>query len=236
MTAKITKNPMHLTESLEDYLEAIAELIAVEGHAHTKEIAEKLKVKMPSVTGAIRQLKNLGYINYSSHCPVTLTPVGREIAEDVIHRHQVLNVFFGEVLGLPADKASDAACHIEHIVDANAIRRFVIFSEAIVHRDDAKNLRTYLSEAISFLESPETASLAVLTEFDVGKVVAIQRFGRNIGQADLSMLSLGDTVTIDGFSLDKTSIRLNREGTILEIPIHVAENIWVAPVADVNKA
>ena len=135
-----------------------------------------------------------------------------------------------------ADKASDAACQIEHIVDANAIRRFVIFSEAIVHRDDAKNLRTYLSEAISFLESPETASLAVLTEFDVGKVVAIQRFGRNIGQADLSMLSLGDTVTIDGFSLDKTSIRLNREGAILEIPIHVAENIWVAPVADVNKA
>ncbi|MBP5586310.1 MAG: hypothetical protein J6Y92_08165, partial [Lentisphaeria bacterium] len=46
-----------LTESLEDYLEAIAELIAVEGHAHAKEIAAKLNVKMPSVTGALRQLE-----------------------------------------------------------------------------------------------------------------------------------------------------------------------------------
>ena len=46
-----------LSESLEDYLEAIAELIVVEGHAHTKDIARKLDVKMPSVTGAIRQLK-----------------------------------------------------------------------------------------------------------------------------------------------------------------------------------
>ena len=41
---------LHLSESLEDYLEAIAELIMVEGHAHTKRIAEKLDVKMPSGT------------------------------------------------------------------------------------------------------------------------------------------------------------------------------------------
>ena len=38
------KMNLQLTESLEDYLEAIAELIAVEGHAHTKEIAEKLNI------------------------------------------------------------------------------------------------------------------------------------------------------------------------------------------------
>ena len=44
--------PEQLTESLEDYLEAIAELIEIEGHAHAKEIAAKLNVKMPSVTGA----------------------------------------------------------------------------------------------------------------------------------------------------------------------------------------
>ena len=56
-----------LTESLEDYLEAIAELSAVDGHAHTKEIADKLKVKMPSVTGALRQLAEMKYIVYNTH-------------------------------------------------------------------------------------------------------------------------------------------------------------------------
>ena len=232
MTAKITKNPQHLTESLEDYLEAIAELIAVGGHAHTKEIAEKLSVKMPSVTGAIRQLKRLNYINYNSHCPVTLTPEGKAIAEDVIHRHKVLNVFFSGVLGLPVTKASEAACHIEHIVDADAIRRFVIFSEAIEHRDDAKSLRTYLSEAISFMESPDTASLAVLTECGIGKVVTIERFGRNVSPTDVMVLTVGDTVTIDGYSLDKSSLRLNRAGYIIEIPIQVAENLWVKQASE----
>ena len=49
---KMKSANLQLTESLEDYLEAIAELIEVEGHAHAKEIAAKLNVKMPSVTGA----------------------------------------------------------------------------------------------------------------------------------------------------------------------------------------
>ena len=79
--------PEQLTESLEDYLEAIAELIAVEGHAHAKEIAAKLNVKMPSVTGALRQLEKMGCIHYNTHYPVQLTEKGRLIAEDVIH-HQ----------------------------------------------------------------------------------------------------------------------------------------------------
>ncbi len=76
-----------LTESLEDYLEAIAELIAVEGHAHTKEIAEKLHVTMPSVTGALRQLEKLSLIVYNTHYPVQLTPEGEKIANEVLHRH-----------------------------------------------------------------------------------------------------------------------------------------------------
>ena len=67
-------SPVQLTESLEDYLEAIAELIAVEGHAHSKDIAAKLHVKMSSVNGAIRQLEKMNYIVYSTHYPVSLTP------------------------------------------------------------------------------------------------------------------------------------------------------------------
>ena len=45
-----------LSESLEDYLEAIAELIAVEGHAHTKEIAEKLSIGNETVRTHVRHI------------------------------------------------------------------------------------------------------------------------------------------------------------------------------------
>ena len=74
---------------MEDYLEAIAELIAVDGHAHTKEIAQKLNVKMPSVTGALRQLVQLGYIVYNTHYPVQLTEEGKRAAEQVRKRAAV---------------------------------------------------------------------------------------------------------------------------------------------------
>ena len=225
MNARTSKNAMNLSESLEDYLEAIAELIAIEGHAHTKAIAEKLNVKMPSVTGAIRQLKALNYIIYNSHCPVMLTEEGKAIAEDGIHRHKVLKEFFARVLGLPVAKASDAACHIEHVVDADAIRRFVIFSEAIEHRSDAEKLRTYLSEAMSNLEAQDGATLSVLSEFKVGDTVKVQRFGRNLTDMTKIAISIGDL-------LDKTSLRLSREGVPLELPISIAENIWVVPVTD----
>ncbi len=229
MNARTSKNAMNLSESLEDYLEAIAELIAVEGHAHTKDIAEKLNVKMPSVTGAIRQLKALNYIIYNSHCPVMLTEEGKAIAEDVMHRHKVLKEFFAEVLGLPVAKASDAACHIEHVVDADAIRRFVIFSEAIEHRSDAEKLRTYLSEAMSNLEAQDGAGLSVLSEFKVGDTVEVRRFGRNLADTAKIGVSIGEKLTIEGVSLDKTSLRLSRGGVPLELPISIAENIWVTP-------
>ena len=230
MNARTSKNAMNLSESLEDYLEAIAELIAVEGHAHTKDIAEKLNVKMPSVTGAIRQLKALNYIIYNSHCPVMLTAEGKAIAEDVMHRHKVLKEFFAEVLGLPVAKASDAACHIEHVVDGDAIRRFVIFSEAIEHRSDAEKLRTYLSEAMSNLETTGEAELAVLSEFKVGDSLEVKRFGRNLSDTAKIGVSVGDHLTIEGVSLDKTSLRLSRGGVPMELPISIAENIWVTPV------
>lgn len=49
-----------LTERLEDYLEVIAELIAVDDHAYSKEIAEGLSVKIPSVSGMLRSFENAG--------------------------------------------------------------------------------------------------------------------------------------------------------------------------------
>ncbi len=222
-------NQVHLTESLEDYIEAIAELTEAEGHAHTKRIADRLNVKMPSVTGAIRQLKKLNYIIYNTHCPVILTPEGKAIADNVIHRHQVLKKFFSDVLGMQLRKASDTACHLEHVVDADTIRRFVLFSEAIERRLDSKKLRIYLSEAMSMLARPECADLRLLTDFGNGDSATVAQFGRNLeGRSDLG-ISIGDAVTIEGVSLDKAFLRLSLGGITRELAIEDAENIWARP-------
>ncbi|MBQ7731738.1 MAG: metal-dependent transcriptional regulator [Lentisphaeria bacterium] len=210
-----------LTESLEDYLEAIAELIEVEGHAHAKEIAAKLNVKMPSVSGALRQLEKMGCIVYNTHYPVQLTAKGRLIARDVIRRHGILKRFFSEILGLPQDKASETACRLEHIVDADTIRRFVLFSEAIGKRTDARALQVYLTEALA---RPE---LKVLSECVPGEKAVAEKFGRNIGQNAEIPLKSGDEMTVEGFSLDRSAVRVTVSGGTFDVPTSLAENIWV---------
>ena len=212
-----------LTESLEDYLEAIAELIAVEGHAHAKEIAAKLNVKMPSVTGALRQLEKMGCIVYNTHYPVQLTEKGRLIAADVMHHHETLQKFFSEILGLPLEKASDTACRLEHLIDCDTISRFILFSEAIAKRSDARALQTYLTEAMA---QPD---LAVLSDCKPGEKAIVEKFGRNLAPGEVAGLNPGDEMTVEGFSLDRSSVRVTVGGKSLDIPIRQAENIWCRP-------
>ena len=83
-----------ISSSLEDYLEAIAEITEINGHAHTKDIADKLHVKMPSVTNALQGLATRDLIIYRSHAPVELTPAGARVAAEIRRRHQILKGFF----------------------------------------------------------------------------------------------------------------------------------------------
>ena len=209
-----------LSESLEDYLEAIAKLIEVEGHAHTKKIAEVLKVKMPSVTAALKQLANLGYIEYSTHFPVELTAEGKKVADKVCKRHEILTHFFAGILGLPAQMATDTACRMEHVVDDNAIERFVLFSDAISKRAEAEALRVFLTDAMR----PENLAARLLSETPIGSTVSISYIGRNAG-ADC-LLKVGDVVKVGAFSLDASKISLETRGGEISVSRQVAENVW----------
>ncbi len=221
------KMNLQLTESLEDYLEAIAELIAVEGHAHTKEIAEKLNVKMPSVTGALRQLERMGCIVYNTHYPVQLTPQGKEIADRVVKRHRILKQFFSGILGLSMEKASETACRLEHAVDEETIERFILFSEAIENRYDARSLQTYLTEAMAYLGREKFRTVCVLSELRPGERAVVELFSRNLADNIPYGIAIGNPLVLDGVSLDKTLFQVTVSGQPREIPLHQAENIWV---------
>lgn len=214
-----------LSESMEDYLEAIAELIAVDGHAHTKEIAQKLNVKMPSVTGALRQLDQLGYIVYNTHYPVQLTDEGKRVADGILKRHLVLKNFFSGILGLPSEKASETACRLEHAVDDDTISRFTLFSEAIELRQDARQIQTYLTEAMQFLNREDSGSICVLSQLKPGEKCVVELIGRNI--ASQNVPETGKTLILKNISLDKTVFTIEYDSTTEEIPVQIAENLWV---------
>lgn len=127
------KQPFELTASLEDYLEAIKEIIDSSGedHAHSIDIAKRLKVAKPSVTYALGTLRERGYLNYNANYPVTLTPLGEEAAMRVIRRHRVLTTFLSEVLRLEKEVAGATACKIEHVIDDRLLDRLEVLSEAL---------------------------------------------------------------------------------------------------------
>ena len=218
---RIARNTMaeKLSESLEDYLETIAHLIEIEGHAHTKKIAESLNVKMPSVTAALKQLANLGYIHYSTHFPVELTVEGKRIADEVIRRHEVLTRFFAGILGLNSQQASETACRMEHLVDDSTIERFVLFSDALTKRADAQELRVYLMDALR----PENKDARLLSDMPIGSMVTVSYIGRNVKNCPLS---IDDVIKVGVLSLDASSITLEKDGEEINIPRQMAENIW----------
>lgn len=224
MTAK-------LTESIEDYMEAIAELAAVEGHAHSKEIAERLQVTMPSVTGALRHLAKLNYIVYSPHSPVELTPDGWKVARRVIHRHRILKNFFSRILGLSLQQASETACKLEHIISEDAAERFVIFSEAIENRSDARTLKVYLTEAMANLSPDGGAPLCVMSALAPGDSAVVVRWSRNLRSPERVGVAVGETLTLAGVSLDRTALNLTAGGRGVQIAFEDAENIWVRRLA-----
>lgn len=109
---------LELTKSNEDYLEAIGLLSEKNGTAQVRDIAEMLKVKMPSVTSAVKQLAE-----YTQYAPVKLTPQGRRIAGKIIVSHGILFDFLREELALPEERANEVACQIEHIMTFEEIEK-----------------------------------------------------------------------------------------------------------------
>lgn len=130
------ENREKLSASLEDYLEAIFNLLARKSAARSKDIAEQLKVTRASVTGALRTLGQKGLIHYEPYGVITLTEEGERLACRIVHRHQVLHSFFADVLGLEESVSQEAACRAEHALGAEVIERLVVFIEFLGRCED----------------------------------------------------------------------------------------------------
>lgn len=116
-----------LSASLEDYIEAIYNIVAEKQKARSKDIAANLNVSGASVTEALRSLAKKKLINYAPYEAITLTSKGRKAAEDVVHRHNALKQFFIDVLGVKHDIAEQGACRVEHTAPQEIIDQMIRF-------------------------------------------------------------------------------------------------------------
>jgi DtxR family Mn-dependent transcriptional regulator len=116
-----------LSASLEDYIEAIAHIVAEKKVARGKDIAKRLQVSRASVTEALRALAKKRLVHYEPYEVITLTEKGREVAGDVIRRHGALKEFFIKVLAIDDGIAEESACRIEHAAPPEVIDRLIRF-------------------------------------------------------------------------------------------------------------
>jgi Mn-dependent DtxR family transcriptional regulator len=101
------------SQTAEDYLERIHELIQSKGYARVVDIASSLKVKQASVTIMVQKLAEAGYLKYEKYRGLLLTDKGRDVARKIQNRHAILSRFFS-LFGLDAETQRQDIEGIEH--------------------------------------------------------------------------------------------------------------------------
>ena len=112
---------MKHNRSSEDYLETILILSERLPVVRSIDIAIELNFSKPSVSVAMKHLKESGKINVSTAGYVTLTDTGKEIAEKVYERHRVLAQML-VTLGVNEKTANEDACEMEHVISEETFR------------------------------------------------------------------------------------------------------------------
>ena len=106
---------MKIQDSAENYLETILMISQKKGNVRSIDIANELEFKKPSVSVAMKNLRENGYINVDDNGFITLTPAGRGIAETMYERHILLSKWLVD-LGVDEKTAVEDACKMEHVI------------------------------------------------------------------------------------------------------------------------
>lgn len=110
---------MKIQESAENYLETILVLKNRNGAVRSIDIANELGFSKPSVSVAMKNLRENGYIEVDDSGYITLLDSGRQIAEKIYERHTTISKWLIS-LGVNEKTAAEDACRIEHIISSES--------------------------------------------------------------------------------------------------------------------
>ena len=106
---------MKIHESAENYLETILMLWQRKGSVRSIDIANELEFSKPSVSVAMKNLRQGGYIEVDAGGEIRLLPPGMEIAQRVLEKHTLITRFL-VALGVSPETAAEDACRMEHVI------------------------------------------------------------------------------------------------------------------------
>jgi len=220
-----------LTDSLEDYLETVYELVRTKKFARVKDIAQARNVRPGSVSPAMKRLADLGLIQYVRREYISLTPEGEERARRIMARHRLLRRLFEDVLQMPGEAAEEEACSMEHSLSADGMDRLVRFFEFMSLCPEAHDLLQRFHQCdvvtgqsggcplecqarldVGLTDSPSHMTVAHLQPGDRGRVIQVGGSGAT-RQRLLDMgLMLDAVVTVERVDSEQGSVRLTLHG------------------------
>ncbi len=213
-----------ISASLEGYLEAIY-ILEHTGGAIAARVAERLGVRAPSVSGALRRLEAQALLQTGGDRALRLTAEGRRLAEQVMRRHRVLERWLVESLGLDWSRAHAEAQRMEHSVSAEVVDRLY---EALGRPDacphgnpipGATGLPPYAGSA-TLDHAPaggrvRIARIAEDAEEDADNLVTFERLGLRPGRR-IQVLPRGGG-----------HVRFAAESGAAELKLELAAKVWV---------
>lgn len=125
---------MKIHESAEDYLERILILKKEKGKVISIDIANSMNYSKPSISRAMKNLRENGYITFEENGEINLTEKGLNIAQKIYERHVLLTNYF-MALGVKEETARNDACKVEHDLSEETFNAI----KAHVEKTDKKN-------------------------------------------------------------------------------------------------
>lgn len=119
-----------ITHSAAHHLLAIYELHNKRGYARVTDVAKFLEITTGSASTNLKSLKSKGLIDEDDNKFLSLSPQGKELAEAILERREVLENFFITVLNVTPHQANIDACKTEHLVSIETTKKMKEFAAA----------------------------------------------------------------------------------------------------------
>ena len=116
----------HSTETAEDYVEAVLQVIEERGACRVVDLATRFAVSHVTVTKTVSRLKSLGYLVSEPYGPINLTRKGKRVANESMRRHKIVFEFL-VALGIGESVAEVDAEGMEHHVSQETLSKFEAF-------------------------------------------------------------------------------------------------------------
>jgi len=211
-----------LSESQEDYLKEIFKLREMNETVSMQDLARKLDVRPPSVTGMIKKLCAMNLVEHEPYKGVQLTETGEKIALEVLRHHRLLELYLARHLNYSWDEIHEEAERLEHVISEKFEAAIADLLDHPTHDPHGDPIPT------AELEIPDSPRMKPLSSLKTNRTIII---GRVMTQDKdilnlLSRLELIPGQQIELIKNEAAGIRVRVEGNQYLVPQTIARLIW----------